>query len=52
MNNTWIIDSGATEHMTCDSRQVSSLKNSTHTEVNVANGDAAPVLGEGTISLS
>ena len=52
MNNTWIIDSGATEHMTCDSRQVSSLKNSTHTEVNVANGDVAPVLGEGTISLS
>ena len=52
MNNTWIIDSGATEHMICDSRQVSSVKNSTHTEVNVANGDATPVLGEGTISIA
>ena len=52
MNNIWIIDYGAIEHMTCDFRQVFSLKNSTHTKVNVANGDAAPVLGEGTVSLS
>ncbi|XP_068302662.1 uncharacterized protein [Pyrus communis] len=51
MNNMWIIDSGAIEHITCDSRHVSSLKNSTDIEVNVANGDAAPGLGEGTISL-
>ncbi|KAM2733441.1 hypothetical protein EV2_036866 [Malus domestica] len=52
MNNTWIIDSGATEHMTCDSRQVPSLKTSTQTEVNVANGNAVPVIGEGVVSLS
>ncbi|BBH01411.1 hypothetical protein Prudu_011666 [Prunus dulcis] len=52
MNNTWIIDSGATEHMTCDSRQVPSLKTSTQTEVNVANGNVVPVIGEGTVSLS
>ncbi|KAG6750289.1 hypothetical protein POTOM_047393 [Populus tomentosa] len=52
MNNTWIIDSGATEHMTCDSRQILSLKTSAHTEVNVANGNAIPVIGEGTISLT
>ncbi|KAG6790446.1 hypothetical protein POTOM_006600 [Populus tomentosa] len=52
MNNTWIIDSGATEHMTCNSRQVPSLKTSAHTEVNVANGNVVPVIGEGTVSLT
>jgi hypothetical protein len=51
MNNTWIIDSGATEHMTCDSRQVPSLKTSAQTEVNVANGNVIPVIGEGIVSL-
>jgi hypothetical protein len=51
MNNTWIIDSGDTEHMTCDSRQVPSLKTSAQTEVNVANGNVIPVIGEGIISL-
>ncbi|KAG6755702.1 hypothetical protein POTOM_039102 [Populus tomentosa] len=52
MNNTWIIDSKATEHMTCDSRQVPSLKTSAHTEVNVANSNVVPVIGEGTVSLT
>jgi hypothetical protein len=52
MNNTWIIDSGATEHMTCDSRQVPSLKTSAQTEVNVANGNVIPVIREGTVSLT
>jgi len=52
MNNTWIIDSGATKHMTCNSRQVPSLKTSAQTEVNVANGNVAPVIGEGTVSLT
>ncbi|KAM2669596.1 hypothetical protein EV1_005625 [Malus domestica] len=52
MNNTWIIDSGATEHMTCDSRQVPSLKTSTQTVVNVAKGNDVPVIGEGTVSFS
>ncbi|KAM1483284.1 hypothetical protein ACFXTO_035490 [Malus domestica] len=52
MNNTWIIDSGATEHMTCDSRQVPSLKRSTQTIVNVVDCNVVPVIGEGTVSLS
>ena len=52
MNNTWIIDSGATEHITCDSRQVPSLKTSAHTEVNVANCNVIPVIGEGIVSLT
>ncbi|TQD81392.1 hypothetical protein C1H46_033110 [Malus baccata] len=51
-NNTRIIDSGATKHMTCDFRQVPSLKTSTQTMVNVANGDAALVIEEGTVALS
>ncbi|KAM1058861.1 hypothetical protein ACFX2B_023455 [Malus domestica] len=48
-NNTWIIDSGATEHMTCDSRQVQTLKSSTKT---VVNGNPAPIIGEDAVSLS
>ncbi|KAM1895745.1 hypothetical protein ACFX13_044458 [Malus domestica] len=52
MNNTWIIDFGAIEHITCDSRQVPSLKTSTQAIVNVANDNAVPVIGEGTVSLS
>ena len=51
-NNTWIIDFGATKHMTCNSRQVPSLKTSTQTEVNVANGNVILVIGAGTISLT
>ncbi|KAM1198463.1 hypothetical protein ACFX2H_009809 [Malus domestica] len=51
-NNTWIIDSGATEHMTCDSKQVQTLKPSTKTVVSVANGNSAPIIREGTVSLS
>ena len=46
------MDSGATEHMTCDSRQVPLLKTSTQTEVNVANGNVVPIIGEGTVSFS
>ncbi|KAM1066691.1 hypothetical protein ACFX2B_021831 [Malus domestica] len=52
MNNTWIIDSGATEHMTCDSRKVQTLKPSTKNVVGVATGSHAPVIKEGTISFS
>ncbi|KAM2296216.1 hypothetical protein ACFX1S_035911 [Malus domestica] len=51
-NNTWIIDSGATEHMTCESRQVQILKPPTKTVVSVANSNVVPIIGEGTVSLS
>ena len=37
-NNAWIIDSGATDHMTFDSRQVSPLKSSSQNSVSTANG--------------
>ncbi|XP_070668503.1 uncharacterized protein [Malus domestica] len=51
-NNAWIIDFGATEHMTCDSRQIQTLKPSTKTFVSVANSNVALIIGEGTVSLS
>lgn len=51
-NNTWIMDSDATEHMTCESRQVETLKPSTKNVVSVANGNPAPIIREGTVSLS
>ncbi|KAM2791026.1 hypothetical protein PS2_002854 [Malus domestica] len=51
MNNMWIIDSGATKHMTYDSRQVETLKPSTKTVVSVANGNSSHGIGEGTVSL-
>ncbi|WVZ17273.1 hypothetical protein V8G54_010255 [Vigna mungo] len=38
-NSTWIIDSGATDHMTFDSRQISSMKPSSKKLISTANGD-------------
>ncbi|KAM1515010.1 hypothetical protein ACFX10_014157 [Malus domestica] len=52
MNSTWIIDSGAIEHMICDSRQVQTLKPSTNTIVSVVNGNVVPIIGDGDVSLS
>ncbi|KAK2975037.1 hypothetical protein RJ640_002466 [Escallonia rubra] len=51
-NNAWIIDSGATDHMTFDSRQVSTLKQSSQKFVTTANGTPAPIVGEGHLPLT
>ncbi|KAK2988057.1 hypothetical protein RJ640_001998 [Escallonia rubra] len=51
-NNAWIIDSGATDHMTFDSRQVSTLKQSSQKFVTTANGTLAPIVGEGHLTLT
>jgi hypothetical protein len=51
-NSTWIIDSGATDHMTFDSRQVASLIPSSQKFISTANGSFAPIIGEGSLSLS
>jgi transposase InsO family protein len=51
-NSTWIIDSGATDHMTFDSRQVSPLKSLSQKFISTANGSSAPVIGEGSLSLN
>ena len=51
-NSAWIIDSGATDHMTFDSRQVSPLKSSSQHSVSTANGTSIPIIGEGPLSLT
>ena len=52
LNNTWIIDSGATDHMTFDSNQILSLSQSSQKCVSTANGASTPVIGEGVVSLT
>ena len=51
-NSAWIIDSGATDHMTFDSRQVSPLKSSSQNSVSTTNGTSIPIIGEGSLSLT
>ena len=49
---TWIIDFGATYHMTFDSRQVSPLRPFSQKIVSTANGNITPVIGEGSLILT
>ena len=51
INSAWIIDSGATDHMTFDSRQVSPVKPSSQKFVSTANGNTTLVIGEGSLTL-
>jgi hypothetical protein len=51
-SSTWIIDSGATDHMTFDTHPIQSLKSSKQPVVSTANGTSSPVLGEGSIALT
>ena len=51
-NSAWIIDSGATDHMTFDYRQVSPLKSSSQNYVSTANGTSILIIGEGSLSLT
>ena len=51
-NSAWIIDFGATDHMTFDSRQVSPLKSSSQNSVSTANGTSIPIIREGSLSLT
>ena len=51
-NSAWIIDSGATNHMTFDSRKVSPLKSSSQHYVSTANGTSILIIGEGSLSLT
>ncbi|CAN6586683.1 unnamed protein product [Malus baccata var. baccata] len=53
MTNTgWILDSGATDHMTYDRTLFQSMKDSHRKCVATANGTTAAVLGAGTVSLT
>ena len=51
-SDVWIIDSGASDHMTCDSNKISSLSPSSQSVVSNANGSSSPVVGEGSLSLT
>lgn len=48
----WIIDSGATDHMTFDSGDFSELSQPRRTSISNANGVTYPVRGAGTVTLS
>ncbi|BFG42330.1 hypothetical protein CerSpe_286040 [Prunus speciosa] len=53
LSTTWIIDTGATDHMTFDSTVFSTLSPKSHYPyITSANGAPSNVAGEGTISLS
>ena len=52
LNSAWIIDSGATDHMTFDVRQVTNLNPSSQNCVSTANGNTNPVVGEGSSHLT
>ncbi|KAI5323875.1 hypothetical protein L3X38_032948 [Prunus dulcis] len=51
-NSAWIIDLGATDHMTFDPDQLINRKSSTPSVVSNANGTPSPVVGKGSLSLS
>ncbi|BBH02150.1 HXXXD-type acyl-transferase family protein [Prunus dulcis] len=51
-NSAWIIDLGATDHMTFDPGQLINRKSSTPSVVSNANGTPSPVVGEGFLSFS
>ena len=52
INNAWIIVSGAIDHMTFDSRQVSPLRHSSQKNVSTTNGNTTPVIGGGSLTLT
>ncbi|KAJ9561968.1 hypothetical protein OSB04_007128 [Centaurea solstitialis] len=51
-NNSWIIDTGATDHMTNDSSKLASMNPPKQTSIHTANGGVAPVTGEGPAKVS
>ena len=51
-NRTWIIDTGASDHMTWDSSQLKSVLPSSQSVISTANGITFPITGEGYVILS
>lgn len=49
--HTWIIDTGATDHMTFDPGQIASHTPSSQSVLSNANGIPSPIIGEGSLSL-
>ena len=50
-NSTWIIDIGASHHMTRDSDNLICHKPSLRTDICTANGSTSPITGEGSLVL-
>ena len=48
----WVIDSGATDHMTGNSGILSSFQTSSPSHVTLANGSAASVVGSGSVDIT
>ena len=51
INSAWIIDYGATNHMTFDFRQVSPFRPSSQKIVSTTNGNTNPIIGERSLTL-
>lgn len=51
-DNTWIIDSAASDHLIHDSTHLQSLSPSPQTAVSTADGRMCPVVGKGNVTLS
>ena len=51
-SNTWIIDSGASDHMTYDKSYFHELSPPPVSYVTNANGEAFPVLGKGSVHIT
>ena len=52
LNSAWLIDSGATDHMTFDIRQGSFLNPSSQNYVSTVNGNTTPVIREESTHLT
>ena len=51
-NRTWIIDTGASDHMTWDSSQLKSVLPPSQSVISTANDSTSPITGEGSVILS
>ena len=51
-NRTWIIDTGASDHITRDSSQLKFVLPSSQSVISTANGSTSPITGEGSVILS
>ena len=51
-NRTWIIDTGASDHMTWDSSQLKFVLPSSQSVISTANGSTSPITGEASVILS
>ncbi|XP_071723004.1 uncharacterized protein [Rutidosis leptorrhynchoides] len=51
-SSTCIMNSGMTEHMTFDVNNVKSMRSSMQQVASTSNGDSAPIIGEGLVTLT